>query len=198
MPLPESFSDVARVAELFLEFFRPWCICGGWALDLFVGRASRPHKDVDVAIWRPDQLAVQGYLTSRGWRLEKSVSGRLLPWAPGEWLDLPTHGIWCRNPDAQPDFVEILLNELADGRFAFRRRPGITRELSKAVRESGDGVRILAPEIVLLYKSTAAAPGSIHQQDFENTRPHLDFEQRNWLRGALAETNPGHTWLGRL
>ena len=29
-----------------------WWVAGGWALDLFLGRMTRPHHDVDVAILR--------------------------------------------------------------------------------------------------------------------------------------------------
>jgi hypothetical protein len=31
-----------------------WWVAGGWALDLFVGSRSRPHKDLDIGILRRD------------------------------------------------------------------------------------------------------------------------------------------------
>lgn len=29
-----------------------WCFCGGWALDLFMGEETRPHKDLDIMIFK--------------------------------------------------------------------------------------------------------------------------------------------------
>jgi hypothetical protein len=51
--------DVAGIMSGFPE---PWWACGGWALDLFVGRETRRHDDLDVAILRRDQHALHSYL----------------------------------------------------------------------------------------------------------------------------------------
>src|SRR5215212_9966399 len=40
----------------------PWWIAGGWSLDLFLGKQTRDHFDIDVAISRNDQLLAQLYL----------------------------------------------------------------------------------------------------------------------------------------
>src|SRR5580693_6175690 len=40
--------------ELLAGLTCPWWIAGGWALDLFSGRQSRPHRDLDVGILRRD------------------------------------------------------------------------------------------------------------------------------------------------
>ena len=31
---------------------------GGWAVDLWVGRLTRPHDDIDVLVWREDEARV--------------------------------------------------------------------------------------------------------------------------------------------
>ena len=36
------------------------------------------------------------------------------------------------------------------------------------------------------------------QADFDRTRPHLDAEQRAWLRWALVATQPEHPWIEQL
>jgi hypothetical protein len=129
-----------------------WCICGGWAIDLFVNRVSRSHKDIELAIWRTDQLALRSYLAPQGWTFEKAVQGELLPWADSEWLDLPIHEIHGKNPNTPLDRIEILLNEVWNNQFLFRRELSITHSLDTAIVESELGIPILAPEIVLLYK----------------------------------------------
>ena len=36
-----------------------WCVAGGHAVELAVGRPLRPHSDIDVLLLRRDQLAAQ-------------------------------------------------------------------------------------------------------------------------------------------
>ena len=41
---------------------------GGWAVDLWVGRLTRPHDDIDVLVWRRDEPRVDAALERAGWR----------------------------------------------------------------------------------------------------------------------------------
>jgi hypothetical protein len=41
---------------------------GGWAVDLWVGRLTRPHDDIDVLVWRQDEASVHHALVAAGWR----------------------------------------------------------------------------------------------------------------------------------
>ena len=40
---------------------------GGWAVDLWVGRLTRPHDDIDVLVWRRDGSRVHQALEASGW-----------------------------------------------------------------------------------------------------------------------------------
>ena len=40
---------------------------GGWAVDLWVGRLTRPHDDIDLLVWRRDALRVDEALAAAGW-----------------------------------------------------------------------------------------------------------------------------------
>lgn len=40
---------------------------GGWAVDLWVGRLTRAHDDIDVLVWRRDESRVDEALTAAGW-----------------------------------------------------------------------------------------------------------------------------------
>lgn len=40
---------------------------GGWAVDLWVGRVTRPHEDIDVLVLRREQPQVDAALTAAGW-----------------------------------------------------------------------------------------------------------------------------------
>lgn len=188
---------VDAIAALLADLPIPWGVCGGWAVDLWLDRATRPHKDVDVALRRADQQVGFTYLHARGWSLAVAELGALTPIAPDAWLDLPKHTVWCRHPDHDPDFLELLLNEAAEDRFVFRRDPAITLPAAQMWRATPSGHAILAPEIVLLYKSNDLARRH-NQDDFAAALPTLDAAQRRWLAAALRRTAPGHPWLAAL
>ena len=40
---------------------------GGWAVDLWVGRLTRPHDDIDVLVWRRDEPQIHEALGAAGW-----------------------------------------------------------------------------------------------------------------------------------
>jgi hypothetical protein len=82
-----GFGEPLQVGALLAGCPCPWYVCGGWALDLFLDRVTRVHKDVDVAIARSDQTTMQQYLHQRGWQLEKVVKGRRLPCRPNVNVD---------------------------------------------------------------------------------------------------------------
>jgi hypothetical protein len=41
---------------------------GGWAVDFHVGRVTRDHADVDLAVWASDAEAIGSLLREHGWR----------------------------------------------------------------------------------------------------------------------------------
>ena len=73
-----------------VRFDGQWGIAGGWAIDLFIGKETRPHSDVEVAIFREDQHLLKQTLPD--WSFEKAVKGELISWKE-EWLELPVHEI---------------------------------------------------------------------------------------------------------
>lgn len=179
------------------RFDRPWAICGGWAIDLFLNWVTRPHKDVDIAIARQDQLALHAYLTVRGWTLSIADRGELTPWAEGAYIELPRHTVWATNAGHRPDLVEVLLNELECEEFRFRKDTSITMDLGRAFRRSPAGLPVLAPEIVLLYKAgDPASPESA--ADFGVMLPVLDATRRRWLKHGINRLYPDHPWVGDL
>jgi hypothetical protein len=190
----DDFDDVIQAVKVFDNYDRTWAVCGGWALDLFLNRVTRPHKDVDFVVWRRDQFIIQEYLSSRDWTLEKAVSGKLIPWQIGEWIDLPVHTIWCKNPSALPDFIELLFNEVDEVNFHFRRDTSITLPHEKMIVLSVSGIPILAPEIVLLYKSKNVE-ASPYVGEFKKVLPYLSSEARDWFFAAVRKLYANHVWL---
>src|SRR5688500_6169036 len=88
-PVPEP---VAYVRDLLAGFDAPWFLCGGWAADAWLGRETRQHVDVDIAVFHHDQRVIFEHLA--GWALvghDPNVPGDTSqPW-DGRRLDLPAH-----------------------------------------------------------------------------------------------------------
>jgi hypothetical protein len=193
--LPEFPREVREVAEILGALPRPWAVAGGWALDLALGRVTRPHADVDVAVFRDDQMALRAALP--GWRFEVATGGALVPWAPGVRLELPVHEVHARPPAGEPHRpLEFLLNERMGVDWVYRRDPAVRRSLARALLQVPGAIRVLAPEIVLLYKSKSPRPAD--EVDFQAAHPLLDAEARAWLRAALLRASPGHVWAAAL
>jgi len=195
-----TFEEPLRIATLLAHFQRPWFVAAGWAVDLYLGRVTRQHKDLEIAILRCDQHALRRYLKDWEFKKVKRVSGesegRLEPWSEDESLKLPTHEIHTQSGDGGLTRLEILLNECSGQDWIFRRNPEITRPVSLIGLRSPIGVPFLAPEIVLLYK--AKNPKADDEADFNSVRQLLAEEPRAWLRWAIETCHSGHPWLSEL
>jgi hypothetical protein len=173
-------------------YARPWWIGGGWALDLFLGRETRTHADLDVVVFRADQEHAFAFFG--GWDLRVAYEGAFTPWR-GERLELPVHTVWARSSPDGPWELELFLMESDGSRWQFRRDPSITLELARVGLER-DGVPYLAPEIALLYKAKEPRPHD--EADFAAVVGELPVERREWLASALRSQDASHPWLPRL
>jgi hypothetical protein len=93
--------------------------------------------------------------------------------------------------------LDLMLAERSGDQWQFRRDPSITRERARAVLETPLGFHVLAPEIVLLFKSgTVNGKARVKdQQDFERSVQQLEVEPKTWLSAALERHKPNHPWL---
>jgi hypothetical protein len=182
------------VAAVLADFPRPWFIAGGWAIDLFAGRKTRDHEDVDVGILRRDQRALREFLVDRDF--EKVEKGRRAPWPQTQQLNIPVHEVCARRLDGMPRQIEFLFSEARDEQWVFRRDARIERPLSEAIRVTRFRVPYLDPAIVLLFKAKDPKPKDV--ADFELLRPNLGVSDCLWLRAALETAQAGHPWIARL
>jgi GrpB-like predicted nucleotidyltransferase (UPF0157 family) len=187
-----AFQPLLEVAHVFDNADFEWFASSGWALEAWQGKVHRYHHDVDILVWRDEQMKLKAFLEARGWTPYAVRDGTYEPWL--EPLALPLHQIHAYKGETM---LDILLAERDATNWQFRRDLEITRDLNHATLETRIGVRVLAPEIVLLFKSSSAGgnPRGKDQQDFERILPKLSLESRGWLRSALTKTKPDHPWL---
>lgn len=173
---------------------RRWCIAGGWALDLWLGRQTRPHGDIEVSIARADFAAFAAALS--GFRLFIAAAGRVTPLEPGTGLPAHANQVWVQDEAAGVWRLDLMLDPGDGDTWVFRRDPRLRRPRAEAIGESADGIPYLMPELVLLYK--AKAPRTKDEVDFATCAPGLSLSGRRWLMAALESVHPGHPWQGAL
>ena len=59
---------LGRLHELLERHRIDYWVFGGWAVDLHAGRVTRPHADIDIAVWMDDLDRIDGLLGHAGWR----------------------------------------------------------------------------------------------------------------------------------
>jgi aminoglycoside-2''-adenylyltransferase len=190
-----------EAAAILSRLGRRWWVSGGWALDLFLGRVTREHHDVDTLVLRSDQRDLRACL--RELRPEKIMphpeglmnQGTLAPWKEGEWLELPVHQIDVHR-DSDGLKFQVMLAESSGADWVYRRNRTITTPLRAMGIEPLWSLPYLAPEIVLLFKAKHLRPHD--QLDFRNVAGSLSPDARRWLRHALEVCHPGHEWLRQL
>ncbi|QTD40372.1 nucleotidyltransferase domain-containing protein [Sporosarcina sp. Te-1] len=171
---------------------RPWGIAGGWAIDLFIGRTTRDHSDVEVAVLRTDQHQLKALLAD--WSFRKVINGKFHEWNEEE-LVLPIHELHAVLKETG-DELEVLLNEVIADHWVFRRDPTITYPASSLFLKTKEGLPYLHPAVVLLYKAKGTRPKDT--MDFQIAYPLLEKQDRKWLLNTLQIHTPGHEWISQI
>jgi hypothetical protein len=65
----EQLAMIDELHGLFTNVGTSYWLFGGWAVDFHVGRVTRDHADIDLAVWRSDLEQVRGALDAAGWSL---------------------------------------------------------------------------------------------------------------------------------
>ena len=185
----------ARAAEELSAFDRPWWVVGGWAIEAACG-VQREHEDLDVSILACDVPALVEHLSGR-WHVWNNVSGVLHPLGE-RWPDVedPSSQLWLRASARDPWVLDVPLTPDVDGRWTNKVLPGHSAALEDVTWVADDGVRYLAPEVVLAYKARLRRPKD--DLDLDACLPVLSTAARAWLRTTVAQVEPDHPWLARL
>jgi hypothetical protein len=182
-----------QIAERLGGVRTPWCIAAGWALDLFRGRQTRPHGDLEIAV------PAAGFPEIRD-RFPECVfdavgSGRVWAEAGAEAL-AATHQTWSRDPASGRFLFDVFREPHEGGTWICRRDEGLRLPYDAIVERTADGIPYLVPELVLLFKAKAPRPKD--QADFDGVLSLLGRARRDALSGWLERAHPRHPWLAQL
>lgn len=183
-----------EAAERFAHVDVPWCVVGGWAIDLFIGKQTRAHGDLEVEFLRRDFEIARAALG--GFGLFTAGSGKVRPLGPDEAPPAENHQVWALDVEEQVWRIDVMLQPGDGDTWMFRRDRSITAPRSFMVERDQRGVPYLAPHGTLLYKAKAAREKD--EADLEACRPLLHDDARTWLRLALQRAHPDHPWIERL
>lgn len=191
----EPFSP-QEVAQVFSGFQSSWCIAGGWGLDLFTGRTSRKHDDIDLVLLRKDQHLV--FQLFSGFEIfVVDPPGTLRPWIAEEYLHAPLYNIWIREKAKDPWRIQLMLQDHTEGEWLFRRDHSIRGQIEELIVHSKVGIPVLNPIIQLLYKAKDIRTKDQH--DFREILPLLEAEHKQWLHSKITQVyGTQHIWLDAL
>jgi len=69
----EQLAALARVHELLVGHGIEYWLFGGWAVDFHAGTVTRPHDDLDIAVWLKDHDRIAALLAADGWKHEPAA-----------------------------------------------------------------------------------------------------------------------------
>ena len=64
----EQLAALARAHELLERHGIEYWLFGGWAVDFHGGSVTRPHDDLDIAVWLKDHNRIAALLETDGWK----------------------------------------------------------------------------------------------------------------------------------
>jgi hypothetical protein len=115
---PWSPNEVARrLAGLDV----PWHVAGGWALDLWHGRQTRRHGDLEIAVPRERFPAVRERLA--GFDLYVAGAGQVRPLPEGGVPPSDRRQVWVCDPGVRAWRMDIFCEPGDDRTWVCRRRP---------------------------------------------------------------------------
>ena len=184
--------SVEAVQRLMDDAPLTWWLSGGEALDLFVGRRTREHGDVDVSVRRTD---IGRLCTHLAGRLELLIAHDGALHAVDRPLREAEHGLWARESPEGPWRVQFNLEPVDGDEWVYRRDPRVRRPVDDVIQERNE-VPCVAPAVQLLWKAKDTRPHD--QRDFEVVVPLLDPNERRWLADAIALAHPASPWAAEL
>ena len=174
----------------------PWAVAGGWALDLWLGRQTREHEDLEITVPAALFPEIQARLEGLGLKLFVVDGGEVIALAPGE---APTRGFqtWAMEPAVQGWRLDVMREPGDAETWVFRRAGQFSARRAWASARTAAGIPFVAPQIALLFKAKET-PRDKDEADFALAAPRLPPEARDWLAAALRAIQPGHPWIERL
>lgn len=171
-----------------------WWVAGGWSTELDA-EPRRFHEDIEIAVPRRDLAALRVWLSE--YHLWDTSPSGIHFLGPDVSLPDDRDQLWLRRDAYSPWLADLMLTPVDGDTWFYKRDERLWRPLDDVVRIGRDGVPYQRPEVTLLFK--ARRRWDKDESDLASVAPGLATADREWLREAIALTEPaGHPWLDRL
>lgn len=154
----------AELARRLIDIHLPWCVVGGWALDLWHGAQTRRHDDLEFTILRENfgtfrqAFGDLAFYTAHAGVVEKLPEDQV---APSEVMQF-----WGYDRAAESWRVDMMIEPGTHESWAYKRDPTFKRPRAEMVMSTVDGIPYLNPSAVLLFKASR-----ISREHYRNCRP---------------------------
>lgn len=171
-----------------------WYVVGGWALDLWHGKPTRAHEDLEFSVPVSQAQRYRGILSDLEFFTVRDGKFDYLPLDETPSMDAWQH--WGADIGAGCWRVDMMVDPGSRDLWVYKRDPSFTLPRAVAIRATACGIPYLAPHIVLLFKARHAREKD--HADFRNALPRLDSSEKSSLCRWLEVLHPGHSWIQAL
>ena len=182
-----------EVSEILRGISAPWCVVGGWAIELALGVPHRAHDDIEIAVPRSSFPEMRDHLAA--FRIHVVGDGEVRTLAPQELPPSDKHQNWILDTEKNVWRMDVMLEPGDAEQWVYRRDERICAPRAQVIA-ARDGIPYLRPQAALLFKGKS--PREKDEADLVACLPHLDPSARAWLVSALELVHPGHPWIARL
>lgn len=194
--LPEKAWNAWHPADLMKRLGTDihWYVVGGWALDLWHGRQTREHEDLEFAVLREDIANARSLLAELAFF---SVVDGQIDYLPSS-VPPAVHvaQLWGADPKQGCWRVDMMPERGTPATWIYKRDPSLAMPRGDMIRKTADGLPFLAPAAILLFK--AKHRRNKDEKDFDLALPRLAASERADLRLWLERLHPDHDWIARL
>ena len=171
---------------------KPWYIVGGWALDLWHGKQTRSHEDLEFCIMRQDFSTFQSAL--KDWPLFAATNGEIIPLDATDRAKISQ--FWGMDRQQNRWVFDMMIEPGTPERWHYKRDPSFSAARRDVICKSAEDIPYLNPAAILLFKAKHQRPKD--DADFKQAAPKLNNADRTWLRDALIRFHPDHDWIKQL
>lgn len=172
--------SIESLKQIIQDAAYDWYLAGGIALDEFLGRKTRDHEDIDILVNFKYLERILDYFNS--YKVYTARNGSLSLSALNNIKS--TDSLWITKDENESFIIEILLFEEEEGHWIYKRDNAVRKKIEDIYFDKND-MKIIQPEIQLLYKMNSSNVREKDLYDYHNVYPVLEERQKAWLDSVL-------------
>ncbi|RAI82270.1 hypothetical protein BFS35_000885 [Macrococcoides goetzii] len=167
---------IASLKQIMCDADFDWYLAGGIALDEFLGRKTRDHEDMDILVNFKYLERILDFF--KNYKIYTARNGSLSFSLFNEVHS--TDSLWIAKDDEESFIIQILFFEEEAEHWIYKRDDAVRKRVEEIYFVKND-MKIIQPEIQLLYKLDSSDVREKDLYDYQNVFPVLEERQRAWL-----------------